>query len=178
MKYEINLESLFSIQDDTANKVDLAKLDLRMKGQKNKEALLKIALPFYHSVLALHNRKCSNYPNVSTGQKGLLGLSRVDIQKKLNWITETDYHNLWSYNYSVITLDLDDVNVKIWLHNDANSNPIFTPLNSYSIQCCKSIGTQKPCDTYHKGKQFADSFNHVLREVAEACQSYRDDWKK
>jgi len=178
MKYEINLESLFQIQDEKANKVDLAKLDLKMKGKKNKEALLKIALPFYHSVLALHNRKCSNSFDSSTGQRGLLGLSVEDIEKQLLWIAETEYHGLWSYNFSQITLNLNRVNVKIWLNNDDNGNPIFTPLLSYSIQCCKTVGTKQPCDTFHKGKQFADSYNHVLREVAEACQSYRDDWKK
>ena len=135
MKYEINLDSLFSIQDDTANKVDLKRLGKSIKGQKNKEALLKIALPFYHSVLALHNRKCSNSFDSSTGQRGLLGLSVEDINKQLLWIAETDYHGLWSYNFSQITLSLNRVNVKIWLNN-------------------------------------------VLREVAQACQSYRDDWKK
>jgi len=177
MKYEINLDSLFQIQDEKATKVDLEKLDLRMKGQKNKEALLKIALPFYHSVLALHNRKCQQCFDCSTGQRGLLGLSVEDIDKQLNWIAETEYHGLWSYNFSQITFDLTKVKVKIWLNNDDNSNPIFTPLHTYSIQCWDRV-TKKPCDTYHKGKQFADSYEHILREIAIYCQQYRVNWKK
>ena len=86
LAYSVNLENLFNVQDEQLNENNVEKNKIELKGIRNKERLLKIVLPYVHSVYALHNRNCKLVNNTSTGCSGLLGISKVDIDKEIDFI--------------------------------------------------------------------------------------------
>tara|TARA_R110000796_G_scaffold88545_11_gene190506 strand:- start:15691 stop:16203 length:513 start_codon:yes stop_codon:yes gene_type:complete len=167
LAYTVDIESLFTTQDNQKESNDKDKQVIDEQGQRNKTALLKIVLPYIHSVYALHNRKCTRTMNTSTGCTGLLGLNPVDIDKKIDWIVNTDYHGVWSENYNTfIFTDMLGKNIKIWLNKEGKH--VHTPKLGYSMT---SFGSEIGSKIYGEGVQAE------LELIAKHCAKYKDDWK-
>jgi len=163
ISYSIDLNTLFSIQDkETENNIIKANT-IKEEGLKNKVKLLKIVLPYIHSVYALHNRKCKNENNSITGKRGLLGLDPYDIDKEINRITTTECRFTWNDNFSTFIFDSGKVKTKIWL-NDKRGAYIHNPKLDYSMT------------SIIEGKTYADSIQDELIEIARICSKYQDSW--
>ena len=163
LAYSVNLEKLFNIQDEQLNENNVEKNKIKFKGIRNKERLLKIVLPFVHSVYALHNRKCKLVNGTSTGCRGLLGINKVDIDKEIDFIVNTDCHLIWSDNYSTFTFKIGSREMKIWLNDREGGCYKSTPHLEYSMTSINSI--------------YGSSIEDELVEIAKRCAIYTDDWK-
>ena len=168
LAYSVNLEKLFNAQDAQLSRNE-EKQRLKIKrGAENRERLLKIVLPFVHGVLALHNRKCSYDWNYSTGCDGLLGISKADIQRKIDHIVNTDHHLTWQGNFDTFVFKVGNKKIKIWLndreggaHRSGASRYLNLP---YSMT---SFGS----DSY------GTSVENELLLIAKYCSIFKDEWK-
>ena len=140
LAYTVDIEKLFNAQDSEAVKIDDAKKKYDAVGARNKEQLLRIALPFIHGVFALHNRKCTHTSSSSTGNTGLLGLSQINIEKKIDYIVNTDSGcRIWSDNYSCISVEvMNNRKIRIWL-NSRDGCHRSTPHLDYSITSVNQV---------------------------------------
>lgn len=161
--YSINIDKLKTIQEQQTTQNREEKRIKEEQGLLNKKRLLKYVLPFVHSVFELHNNKCNLDYNTSTGKRGLLKINKIDIQKELDFIINTDLHLIWSNNYQTFTF-LDEINgknIKIWL-NSRDGCHVSTPNLEYSMT--------SHFDTY--GKSIEDE----LEKIAKFCSRYTDSW--
>lgn len=166
LHYTVDLQHLFDVQEQqlTANKTAQEKKEEEFK--QNKKELLKYVLPLMHGIYALHNRKCNKTNTSSTGETGLLGLRKVNIEKKLKFIIESDYHfkdngSLFEYR---LNFPLNN-NIQVWLNKDNNFNA--TPDLAYSM------ATLVSGDNGVYGKSIEDE----LLKVARVCAIYTEEWK-
>lgn len=166
LHYTVDLQHLFDVQDQqlTANKTAQEKKAEEFK--ENKKELLKYVLPLMHGIYALHNRKCNKTNTSSTGETGLIGNSKVNIEEKLKFITESDYHfkdNGSLFEYS-LNFPLNN-NIQVCL-NKENKLKATTGLGY-------SMTTLVSGDNGVYGKSIEDE----LLKVARVCAIYTEEWK-
>ena len=162
LAYSVNVEELFNTQDDQLAS-NVAKENRKVAiGIANKTRLLKIVLPYVHSVYALHNRKCNRTMTSSTGCTGLLGINKVNIEKEIDFIVNTDSHFVWSDNFATFKFDIGGHNIKIWL-NDRNGCHKSTPHFDYSMTSINKV--------------YGTSIKDELMTIAKLCSKYTDEWK-
>ena len=162
LAYTVDIEKLFNAQDSEVVRIDEAKKKFDAVGSRNKEQLLRIALPFIHGVYALHNRKCTHTSSTSTGNDGLLGLSQKNIEKEIDYIVNTDSSYVWTDNYSCITVDvMNNRKIKIWL-NSRDGCHRSTPRLDYSMTSVNKV--------------YGTSIEDELTTIAEYCSRYKDEW--
>jgi hypothetical protein len=161
--YSVNVEELFNTQDDQLAS-NVAEENRKVAiGKANKTRLLKIVLPYVHSVYALHNRKCKRSMSSSTGCKGLLGLNKVNIEKKIDYIVNTDSHFVWSHNFATFKFDIGGHNIMIWLNDREGGCYKSTPHLDYSMTSINKV--------------YGTSIKDELIAIAQLCSKYTDDWK-
>jgi hypothetical protein len=162
LAYSVNVEELFNTQDDQYA-TNVAKENRKVAiGIANKTRLLKIVLPYVHSVYALHNRKCNRTMTSSTGCTGLLGINKVNIEKEIDFIVNTDSHFVWSHNFATFKFDIGGHNIMIWL-NDRNGCHNSTPHLDYSMTAINKV--------------YGTSIKDELMTIAKLCSKYTDEWK-
>ena len=161
--YSVNVEELFNTQDDQLAS-NVAEENRKVAiGKANKTRLLKIVLPYVHSVYALHNRKCKRTMTSSTGCKGLLGLNKVDIEKKIDYIVNTDSHFVWGHNFGTFKFDIGESRIMIWLNDREGGCHRSTPHLDYSMTSINKV--------------YGTSIKDELIAIAQLCSKYTDDWK-
>jgi hypothetical protein len=161
--YSVNVEELFNTQDDQLAS-NVAEENRKVAiGKANKTRLLKIVLPYVHSVYALHNRKCNRTMTSSTGCKGLLGLSKVNIEKKIDFIVNTDSHFVWGHNFGTFKFDIGESRIMIWLNDREGGCHKSTPHLDYSMTSINKV--------------YGTSIKDELIAIAQLCSKYTDDWK-
>ena len=165
LHYSVNIEKLKNIQKAQAEKDDADKIELDLQGQENKKRLLKYALPFVHSVLELHNNKCNLSNSSTTGRDGLLGYSKENVDRYLDYIVNTDSHLVWKNNYQVFTFVNKTINGKrditIWLNSREGSHRA-TPNLEYSMTSHFDV--------------YGISIEDELEKIAKLCSIYKDNW--
>lgn len=163
LAYSVNVEELFNTQDDQLAS-NVAEENRKVAiGKANKTRLLKIVLPYVHSVYALHNRKCKRSMTSSTGCKGLLGLNKVDIEKKIDFIVNTDSHFVWGHNFGTFKFDIGESRIMIWLNDREGGCHKSTPHLDYSMTSINKV--------------YGTSIKDELIAIAQLCSKYTDDWK-
>ena len=163
LAYSVNVEELFNTQDDQLSN-NVAEKNRRIAiGIANKTRLLKIVLPYAHSVYALHNRKCNRAMDSTTGCKGLLGLNKDNIEKKIDYIVNTDSHFVWGHNFGTFKFDIGESRIMIWLNDREGGCYRSTPHLDYSMT---SIN-----------KTYGTSIKDELIAIAQLCSKYTDEWK-
>ena len=161
--YSVNVEELFNTQDDQLAS-NVAEENRKVAiGKANKTRLLKIVLPYVHSVYALHNRKCNRTMTSSTGCKGLLGLNKVNIEKKIDFIVNTDSHFVWGHNFGTFKFDIGESRIMIWLNDREGGCHKSTPHLDYSMTSINKV--------------YGTSIKDELIAIAQLCSKYTDDWK-
>ena len=161
--YSVNVEELFNTQDDQLAS-NVAEENRKVAiGKANKTRLLKIVLPYVHSVYALHNRKCKRSMTSSTGCKGLLGLNKVDIEKKIDYIVNTDSHFVWGHNFGTFKFDIGESRIMIWLNDREGGCHKSTPHLDYSMTSINKV--------------YGTSIKDELITIAQLCSKYTDEWK-
>jgi hypothetical protein len=161
--YSVNVEELFNTQDDQLAS-NVAEENRKVAiGKANKTRLLKIVLPYVHSVYALHNRKCKRTMTSSTGCKGLLGLNKVNIEKKIDYIVNTDSHFVWGHNFGTFKFDIGESRIMIWLNDREGGCHKSTPHLDYSMTSINKV--------------YGTSIKDELIAIAQLCSKYTDDWK-
>ena len=161
--YSVNVEELFNTQDDQLAS-NVAEENRKVAiGKANKTRLLKIVLPYVHSVYALHNRKCNRTMDSSTGCRGLLGLDKVNIEKEIDYIVNTDSNYVWSDNYATFKFKIGRDSIQIWLNDRESGCYKSTPHLDYSMT---SIN-----------KTYGTSIKDELIAIAQLCSKYTDEWK-
>ena len=164
LAYSVNIEKLFETQDkQLSDNIEKDRL-YKEKGIENKRRLLNIVLPYIHSIYALHNRKCQHTGRVSTGCDGLLGISKVDIDKEIDFIVNTDHHLIWGANYTVLNFRIVSLkkDIKIWLNSREGCRQ-STPHLEYSMLSVKNV--------------YGESIEDELTIIAQMCSKYTDEWK-
>ena len=163
LAYSVNVEELFNTQDDQLAS-NVAEENRKVAiGKANKTRLLKIVLPYVHSVYALHNRKCKRSMTSSTGCKGLLGLNKVDIEKKIDYIVNTDSHFVWGHNFGTFKFDIGESRIMIWLNDREGGCHKSTPHLDYSMTSINKV--------------YGTSIKDELIAIAQLCSKYTDEWK-
>ena len=161
--YSVNVEELFNTQDDQLAS-NVAEENRKVAiGKANKTRLLKIVLPYVHSVYALHNRKCKRTMTSSTGCKGLLGLDKVNIEKKIDFIVNTDSHFVWGHNFGTFKFDIGESRIMIWLNDREGGCHKSTPHLDYSMTSINKV--------------YGTSIKDELIAIAQLCSKYTDEWK-
>ena len=161
--YSVNVEELFNTQDDQLAS-NVAEENRKVAiGKANKTRLLKIVLPYVHSVYALHNRKCKRTMTSSTGCKGLLGLDKVNIEKKIDYIVNTDSHFVWGHNFGTFKFDIGESRIMIWLNDREGGCHRSTPHLDYSMTSINKV--------------YGTSIKDELIAIAQLCSKYTDEWK-
>ena len=161
--YSVNVEELFNTQDDQLAS-NVAEENRKVAiGKANKTRLLKIVLPYVHSVYALHNRKCNRTMTSSTGCKGLLGLNKVNIEKKIDYIVNTDSHFVWGHNFGTFKFDIGESRIMIWLNDREGGCHKSTPHLDYSMTSINKV--------------YGTSIKDELIAIAQLCSKYTDEWK-
>lgn len=162
LHYSIDLEKLFNTQDQHRKVLNQEKIDLLKFRENNKKELLKVVLPFMHSLYALHNNKYLKDWDSPSGKRGLLGPCKVDIQKGLDRIVSKGLG--WKDDNQMYEQKISNVDIKIWL----NSRPgcyKSTPNLTYSM-----------CSTIDKSQIYAESYESELLKIARECAKYTDEW--
>lgn len=160
--YTVDLKHLLSIQKEQTEKNIADKERERLEFLDRKKRLLKIVLPLVHGIVALHNNKCILSTDSTTGRKGLLGYTKVDLEKKLDSYVNRDYH--FSSCGGTVEIDTGIARIKVWLHDSKSSNFIATPSLGYSMT------TSKEEEEYGRGVE------DELIYLAKYCARYTDDW--
>jgi hypothetical protein len=166
LHYTVDLKYLFDTQDQQVIVNNTAKEKKAEEFIENKKELLKYVLPLMHGIYALHNRKCTKSDYSVTGDKGLLGLDKVNIEEKLKFIVESDYY--FKDNGESFACNLSYPlrgPIKVWLNKDNNFKA--TPDLAYSMSTLVSG------DNGVYGKSIEDE----LLKVAKVCAQYTDEWK-
>tara|TARA_R110000803_G_scaffold207208_1_gene275008 strand:+ start:603 stop:1100 length:498 start_codon:yes stop_codon:yes gene_type:complete len=162
LAYSVNVEELFNTQDDQLAS-NIAEENRKVAiGIANKTRLLKIVLPLVHSVYALHNRKCNHTMDTSTGYSGLLGINKINIEKEIDYIVNTDSHLVWFDNFATFKFNIGRNDIKIWL-NDRYGCHKSTPHLDYSMTSISST--------------YGTSIKDELMTIAKLCSKYTDEWK-
>ena len=102
--------------------------------KKNKEKLLPYVLEYMEGVITLHNLTMVEDMKSTTGKRGILGLDKLDLDKELQKIIDTDFG--WEddnlvYRYNKIYQKYCKA---IWLNK--NGKHIATPHLDYSMTSC------------------------------------------
>ena len=161
LHYTIDLRSLFEAQDEQSEINTQKEIEYKRQGEENKKKLLKHVLPLMHGVFELHNRRCTKSSSSSTGSVGLLGLTKFDVQKELDFIANKDFN--WEDNFGTFKFDRSSVKFKLWLH-ESNKMRV-TPHLGYSMT-----------ELVNTGKVYGKSIEDELTKVAQLCARYKDKW--
>ena len=161
LHYTVDIKHLLQVQDQQTHINDFKEREKERQGLENKKRLLKYVLPFMHGVYALHNNKCKKTMNSITGSEGLLGLSKKDIDKELDYIVRTDFHLMWLDNYQTFKTKIKNKEIKIWLNSRGGAHKA-TPHLPYSMTGFNDI--------------YGDSIEGVLNDIARYCARYTDEW--
>jgi len=166
LHYTVDLKDLFNIQDEQLAANNTAELEEQEEFKRNKKELLKYVLPLMHGIYALHNRKCNKTNTTTTGDEGLLGNSKVNIEEKLNFIVESDYHfkdkgaTFKCAQYGQILRS----EITVWLPRPNKMN--VTPHLGYTM-----LGL------INYGVTYAESIESELIKIAKECAIYTEEWK-
>ena len=161
LHYTVDIKHLLQVQDQQTQINDFKERERERQGIENKKRLLKYVLPFMHGVYALHNNKCKKTMNSITGSEGLLGLSKKDIDKELDYIVRTDFHLMWSDNYQTFKTKIKNKEIKIWLNSRGGAFK-STPHLPYSMTGFNDV--------------YGDSIEEELNDIARYCARYTDEW--
>lgn len=166
LQYSIDITKLTNIQNKQTIENNIKEEEFKREGIKNKKALLKYVLPFVHSVYELHNHKCYKHSEYFNRQKGLLGYGKIDIEKELDYIINTDFHMYWHHNFQSFTFCNRTINQKgklsIWLNKREGCHK-STPNLEYSMT--SFFGT------------YSESIEEELERIAKYCSQYTAEWK-
>ena len=171
LHYTIDLKYLFDIQDEQLIANKSAQEQREEEFKQNKKELLKYVLPLMHGIYALHNRKCNKTNTSTTGDIGLLGYSKVNIEEKLNFIVESDYYfkdNGIKFECSLFSHTFKD-KIKVWLNREEKY--IHTPHLGYSM-----IGIAIDSSIFD-GTLYGESIEDELLKVAKFCAEYTEEWR-
>ena len=139
--------------------------DKQEEFKRNKKELLKYVLPLMHGIYALHNRKCNKSTSSVTGDVGLLGLSKVNIEEKLNFIVESDYlfqDNGATFKSSSHSNGHISREICVWLHGKGKHQA--TPHLGFSMTGLVS-------------SVYGESVEKELLKVAKVCAIFTEEWK-
>jgi hypothetical protein len=166
LHYTIDLKDLFDTQDRqlVANKT--AEEEKQEEFKRNKKELLKYVLPLMHGIYALHNRKCLKSSSSVTGETGMLGLHKVNIEEKLNFIVENDYYfkdNGATFKCAQFGQVIQS-EITVWLPRHGKMN--VTPHLGYTM-----LGLINDDVTY------AESIESELIKLAKKCAIFTEEWK-
>ena len=165
LHYTIDLKDLFDTQDKQSVVNKTAEDDKQEEFKRNKKELLKYVLPLMHGIYALHNRKCNKSTSSVTGDVGLLGLSKVNIEEKLNFIVESDYYfkdNGATFKSSSHSNGYISREICVWLHGKGKHQA--TPHLGYSMTGLVS-------------SVYGESVEKELLKVAKVCAIFTEEWK-
>lgn len=168
LHYTIDLKDLFDTQDKQLVVNKTAEEEKQEEFKRNKKELLKYVLPLMHGIYALHNRKCDKSTSSVTGDVGLLGLSKVNIEEKLDFIVESDFYfqdNGATFNYSTHSSAVVVGEINIWLHGPGKFQ--YTPNLNYSM-------ARIVRNNMHI---YGASVEQELINLAKACAIYTEEWK-
>lgn len=171
LHYTIDLKYLFDIQDEQSITNKSAQEQREEEFKQNKKELLKYVLPLMHGIYALHNRKCNKTNTSTTGDNGLLGYSKVNIEEKLNFIVESDYYfkeNGIMFECNLFSHTFKD-KIQVWLNREGKH--IHTPNLGYSM-----MGLTRDASIFD-GTLFAESIEDELLKVAKVCAEYTEEWR-
>lgn len=168
LHYTIDLKDLFDTQDRQLVVNKTTEDEKQEEFKRNKKELLKYVLPLMHGIYALHNRKCNKSTSSVTGEVGLLGLGKVNIEEKLNFIVESDFYfkdNGATFDCSVHGNAILRDNVQVWLNKKGKY--IHTPNLAYSMISLTRAGNSV----------YGMSLEDELLKVAKECAIYTEEWK-
>jgi hypothetical protein len=171
LHYTVDLKYLFDIQDEQLLVNKTAQEQKEEEFKRNKKELLKYVLPLMHGIYALHNRKCNKTNTSTTGNNGLLGYSKVNIEDKLNFIVESDYYfkdNGATFECNLFNHTFRD-KVQVWLNKKGKH--IHTPHLGYSMMGLTRDGSVRD------GSIYAKSIEDELLKVAKECAEYTEEWR-
>lgn len=166
LHYTIDLKDLFDTQDKQLVVNKTAEYEKQEEFKRNKKELLKYVLPLMHGIYALHNRKCNKSTSSVTGDVGLLGLSKVNIEEKLNFIVESDFYfkdNGATFKYAQFGKVIQS-EIAVWLPRHGKMN--VTAHLGYTMR-----GLINDDVTY------AESIESELIKLAKKCAIFTEEWK-
>ena len=167
IKYKItqDFEKLLAEKDCKYQSKEKAKKE---EFRANRERLLPYVLQLVESAYSVHNMRCKNTMNSTTGKDGIFGLSKVDIQKKIDYILREDCH-AWYADGSGFTWRFGARKTNIWL-NDICGAHVSTPNLDYSMTILGK-GNNNISDVY--GKTIETEIENLIGILAE---TYHDEW--
>ena len=125
-KVSMNLRELIDCNIDRLINEDNLR---RREFEDNKRELLPHVLEYMHSYFELHNLSMMEDGNSTSGFSGIDGYLRIDIQKKLDFITNNDYY--WEYNGACFYHRVLGREIRIWLHKKGKH--VATPKLGFSM---------------------------------------------
>lgn len=158
--YTVDLKNLLQVQETETLKNNLISHQQEKQRVENKTKLLKIVLPLIHGSIALHNNKCNNTTEYSTGKIGLLGTSKKNIEDVINFYVNDNYH--FSPNCDTVEIELGIKKIKVRLNNFGKF--VAAPHLEYSMTTCK------------KGGVYGSSIENELIILAKYCSRFKDNW--
>lgn len=161
--YQLDVTSLLKKQDEFKKEAEEQEALIVEQGQKNKLQLLKYVLPYMHGVFAIHNHKCDRYNCLGTNYRGLVGWGKIDVDKELEYIVNTDDRFLWENNFQTFKSTICKKEIKIWLNNREGAF-VATPHLPYSMT---SFGMGI----------YGESIEKELEILAQYCSTrFKDEW--
>ena len=167
IKYKItqDLEKMLAQKDCQHQSEVKAKKD---EFRANRERLLPYVLQMIESAYMVHNMRCNNTGSSSTGKEGIFGLSKVDIQKEIDYLLcENSY--CWYANGGGFTWLFGGIKTNIWLSNVCGAH-VSTPHLDYSMTIIRSGGNNIE-NVY--AKSIEDEIENLVGILAT---SYHDEW--
>jgi hypothetical protein len=167
IKYKItqDFEKLLAEKDCQYQAKEKAKKE---EFRANRERLLPYVLQMIESAYTVHNMRCKNTLNSTTGKEGIFGLNKVDIQKKINYILREDC-NGWYGNGSGFVWYFGGSKTNIWL-NDRRGAHVATPNLEYSMTVIRKWGDN--IDNIYV-KSIEKEIENLINILAE---NYHDEW--
>lgn len=161
--YTVDIKDLLEVQENETKLVKASKKRETLRGEKNKLELLKFVLPFMHGLYSIHNNKCTITASSVTGYSGFLGLSKINIEEKLDFIINSP--SFWKDNFQVFEVYLHNGRtISIWLNSRAGCY-MSTPNLPYSMTTATKRETI-----------YGFSIKDELWEIAKYCAKYTDKW--
>ena len=128
IKYKMtqNFDALLE-RADTSNEIKLNKELINRNNNRIK--LLPYVLQLVESLITIHNMRCTRTDATTTGKHGLFAISPINLEKKLNYVVNSD--NDWSSKGDYFSTLIGVKKIEIWLNND--DHHISTPNLEYSM---------------------------------------------
>ena len=161
--YNVNIDSLFEIQDKQLVDNNNEKERIRQEGIENKAKLLKIALPFIHGVFALHNRRCMILDRFGK-RLGLLCYKKINIEEEINRIVNTEHDLIYKDNFSklIFPKQIHGREISIWLHKEGKYQ--HNSDMDYSMT------------SFNREQRYGNSIEEELQIIAKHCAMYTYEW--